>query len=488
MNTNKNKIGLAHGVFDILHIGHIKYFRKAKSICDKLIVSVTIDKFVNKGKNRPVFSISDRVKVLKSIEFIDEVVVSHYPTAVNIIKKIKPDFYIKGKDYKNLKKYPSKNLELEIKATKKVGGKFIVLDTDLKSSTKILNENFNYLDQDVNKFLKTIDKNKLAIKLKKIFFKTCNEKVLIIGEPIVDIHSNVKVLGKSQKSNIVSTTFVNDTKYGGGIILASNFMKEFFNDVGIIAFSNNHNNKIFKKYLNRKINIKKVPSKIEKILEKKRFVDAYSSNKLFQVNENEKYTLSKNSENLYFKKLKKICKNYDQLVVFDYGYGCLFKKNIDFLKKFSKKLSINCQANSSNFGYNLMSKYQSGNIAAVDEVEFRLIVQNKTDKISFLIDHNKKLINRFKIFIITMGTKGCYVCSKNKVYYVPTVFKNTFDTTGCGDIFFSAFIFFNTLKIFTFSEIALFSHVAAGMHANSIGNKNLINKNNFFQTIQTIIK
>ena len=63
-------------------------------------------------------------------------------------------------------------------------------------------------------------------------------------------------------------------------------MKEFFNDVGIIAFSNNHNNKIFKKYLNRKINIKKVPSKIEKILEKKRFVDAYSSNKLFQVNEN----------------------------------------------------------------------------------------------------------------------------------------------------------------------------------------------------------
>jgi len=87
-----------------------------------------------------------------------------------------------------------------------------------------------------------------------------------------------------------------------------------------------------------------------------------------------------------------------------------------------------------------------------------------------------------------MGTKGCYVCSKNKVYYVPTVFKNTFDTTGCGDIFFSAFIFFNTLKIFTFSEIALFSHVAAGMHANSIGNKNLINKNNFFQTIQTIIK
>ena len=87
-----------------------------------------------------------------------------------------------------------------------------------------------------------------------------------------------------------------------------------------------------------------------------------------------------------------------------------------------------------------------------------------------------------------MGTKGCYVCSKNGVYFIPTVFKNTFDTTGCGDIFFASFIFFNSLNYFTLPETALFSHIAAGMHANSAGNKNSINKDNFFQIIQTIIK
>lgn len=87
-----------------------------------------------------------------------------------------------------------------------------------------------------------------------------------------------------------------------------------------------------------------------------------------------------------------------------------------------------------------------------------------------------------------MGVKGCYIISKNKIHFIPTVFKNTFDTTGCGDIFFSAFVFFNSLKIFDIKELGLLSHIAGGMHANYQGNKNLINKNNLFQIIQTIIK
>ena len=69
--NQKIKVGLVHGVFDIMHIGHIEYFKAAKKLCDKLIVSVTTDKFVNKGSNRPAFTIKDRIKVLQSIKFID---------------------------------------------------------------------------------------------------------------------------------------------------------------------------------------------------------------------------------------------------------------------------------------------------------------------------------------------------------------------------------------------------------------------------------
>ena len=295
-------------------------------------------------------------------------------------------------------------------------------------------------------------------------------------------------MGKSQKSNVVSTNLVNNEEYGGGTILVANLLSEFINRVDILSFSNNFNNKILKKHLNKKINIQKVFSNDEKIIIKKRFVDNYNKSKLFQINENEKSILSLKSKKLYLAKLKKIIKNYDQIIVFDYGYGHLFDKCIKLLENNFKKVFVNCQTNSSNYGFNLLTKYKKANIACVDEIEFRLSVGSKYEDIRSIIKKNTKLISRYGLFVITTGSRGCYVCKNNKTYFAPTVFKNLFDTTGCGDIFFSTFLFFVELKVFTIEEIILLSHIAAGMHGSKFGNENLINRENFFQKIQTIIK
>ena len=94
------KVGLCHGVFDVVHLGHILHFKQAKKFCDYLIVSVTADKYVNKGENRPMFSDKERVNFLKNIKSIDEVIISNYPTAIEVIKKIKPRFYFKDVEYR----------------------------------------------------------------------------------------------------------------------------------------------------------------------------------------------------------------------------------------------------------------------------------------------------------------------------------------------------------------------------------------------------
>ena len=65
-HKNKKTV-LCHGVFDVIHIGHIEHFQQAKKKGDVLIVSITADKFVNKGPGRPAFSIGNRVKILKEI-------------------------------------------------------------------------------------------------------------------------------------------------------------------------------------------------------------------------------------------------------------------------------------------------------------------------------------------------------------------------------------------------------------------------------------
>ena len=99
LKKNKKKIVLCHGVFDLLHIGHIEYFKEAKTAGDILIVSVTSNKYVNKAPGKPIFNQNNRINFLKSLKFFNKVIWSDHPTAMNSIKTYKPDIYFKGKDY-----------------------------------------------------------------------------------------------------------------------------------------------------------------------------------------------------------------------------------------------------------------------------------------------------------------------------------------------------------------------------------------------------
>ena len=87
----KKKIVLCHGVFDLVHIGHLNYFKSSKIKGDILVVSVTPGKFVNKGINRPYNTDKDRIDFLSSIEIFDPIVLNTTATAVNVIKKMKPE-------------------------------------------------------------------------------------------------------------------------------------------------------------------------------------------------------------------------------------------------------------------------------------------------------------------------------------------------------------------------------------------------------------
>ena len=96
-------IVFTNGCFDILHRGHVELLRfcKSKYPDHKLVVGVNSDDSVKrlKGKNRPVNNISDRVFLLESIRFVDEVIVFSEDTPYNLIRKVNPDIIVKGGDY-----------------------------------------------------------------------------------------------------------------------------------------------------------------------------------------------------------------------------------------------------------------------------------------------------------------------------------------------------------------------------------------------------
>ena len=117
-----NRVVLCHGCFDILHVGHIRHLQAAKELGDVLVVTVTADEFVNKGPDRPIFSVALRVEALRALRCVDFAFPNYAPTAVNVIGTLKPRIYCKGGD--NRSNYTA-NFREESAAIRLVGGELV---------------------------------------------------------------------------------------------------------------------------------------------------------------------------------------------------------------------------------------------------------------------------------------------------------------------------------------------------------------------------
>ncbi len=105
LKAKNRKIVFTNGCFDILHLGHIKYLEKAKSLGDILIIGLNSDRSVSvlKGDERPINSQNDRAYLLAAIEVVDHVVIFDEDTPYNLIKIIQPNILVKGSDYRGKK-------------------------------------------------------------------------------------------------------------------------------------------------------------------------------------------------------------------------------------------------------------------------------------------------------------------------------------------------------------------------------------------------
>ncbi len=135
------KVVHCHGCFDLMHPGHIKYFQAAKKMGDVLTVTVTPDIYVDKGPGRPVFNQELRAESIAALECVDYVAINAWPTAVETIKLLKPNVYVKGQEFEKLEDKTGK-LQKELEAIKEVGAQIGFTHEIVFSSTKILNDHF----------------------------------------------------------------------------------------------------------------------------------------------------------------------------------------------------------------------------------------------------------------------------------------------------------------------------------------------------------
>ena len=135
------KVVLCHGCFDLMHPGHIKYLQAAKKMGDALIVTLTPDQFVDKGPGRPVFNQQLRAESLAALECVDLVAINKWSTAVNTLRLLKPDIYVKGQEFENLEDASGK-IQKEVEVLNQIGGEIRFTHEIVFSSSELINKYF----------------------------------------------------------------------------------------------------------------------------------------------------------------------------------------------------------------------------------------------------------------------------------------------------------------------------------------------------------
>lgn len=487
------KIVLCHGVFDVLHYGHILHFDEAKNLGDVLIVSVTADKFVNKGPNRPIFNLATRMKMLASINNIDFIVPNNDETPIDLIKNLKPNVYCKGKDYIDSKNDVTGNIKKEIKAIKLAGGKIHYSKTPLMSSSQVINQTSLSLNEKQKKFINKIKNNSDFNKnqsVPSIFNSFKDLKVLVIGETIIDQYVFCESLGKSGKEPVLVLRDLYSEKYLGGAAAIANNISEFCEKVTILS-------NIGEKKEEEQFILKKLKKNIKKIfinknnsptIVKKRFLDEINKTKVLGVYSINDQPLDKEEEKKFIFKLSEEIKKHDLVIVSDYGHGLISKKSAKEIIKKSKFLAVNTQVNASNIGYHVISKYKGANFITVNETELRHELRDKNSEVTELI---KKISNNLKCKYVTVtcGDEGAFIYNRlaKKINHSPAFASKVVDKVGTGDtmLILIALALYNKLDL-DFSM--LISSLAAAENINNFANKKNLVKNNLIKSVQAYLK
>lgn len=139
LRAEGKKIVLCHGCFDLMHPGHIKYLLASRLMGDVLVVTVTPDRYVDKGRGRPVFNQQLRAESLAALECVDYVAVNQWPTAEETLRLLRPDIYVKGQEFENLKDKTGK-IQREYEVLKEIGAEMRFTHEIVFSSTKLIKE------------------------------------------------------------------------------------------------------------------------------------------------------------------------------------------------------------------------------------------------------------------------------------------------------------------------------------------------------------
>jgi rfaE bifunctional protein kinase chain/domain/rfaE bifunctional protein nucleotidyltransferase chain/domain len=439
LRTKGKRVAHCHGVFDLLHVGHVRHFQKAREFGDVLIVTVTPDEYVNKGPNRPAFSQLLRAELLANLQCIDYIAINRWPSAVEVLKLLKADFYVKGSEYKDPDKDVTGGITLEQQAIESVGGKLVFTDDIVFSSSSLLNRHMPSLPKDAAEYLIEFAKSHPPDELLGYLNGAKKLRVLLVGETIIDDYHYCETMGKSGKEPILAVRYKSREQFAGGVIALANHVASFCDKVDVISALGSEDTQ--ESFIRSKLKANITPTFIYQsgtpTIVKRRFIESYPFQKMFEV-----YLMNEDADEhqnamRFCKILEERVADYDLVIVCDFGHHLLEAEAIDILCRKAKCLAVNTQSNAANHGFNTASKYSRADYYCISEKELRLEARKRREELSAIIANVGEKLSSRKM-LVTRGRQGL-VCYSNDapMVQVPAMAGHFVDRIGAGDAVFA---------------------------------------------------
>ena len=491
LKAEHKRIVLCHGVFDLVHPGHIHHFEQAKKMGDVLVVSVTSAKYVRKGPGRPFFNDEQRLGFLEAISIIDYVILSEGYTVDDVVEAVEPDFYVKGSEYADEDGDITGKIREERELVENHGGKLRFTDGQVFSSTRLINRGLSGLTEEVREYMEGFRKKYSMEDFLSWTEKAEKLKILVIGEIIIDKYSYCDVHGLMSKDMGYSARLENSEEYWGGAAAVARHLSTFSPNVTLLSVIGSES-RVFENIsrdMEGAISLDIVRDADNPTIEKHRYLVRNAKReeyrKLFAVNNISRYPkIGSNARTDFLNRLRKGLSGADVVFLCDFGHGLMDEETMDLVQDRAKFLALNCQTNSANFGLNPITKYHHADVFILDQKELKLAFPK-------FVGQEEIGLRRLSEHLggkgcLTRGSDGAACLCGESYIKCPAFTLQVKDTVGAGDAFYAVSGLMSAAGAPQEASM-VFGNIAGALGANIVGNKEAVEKVNVLKYASTLM-
>jgi rfaE bifunctional protein kinase chain/domain len=429
------RVVLCHGVFDLIHIGHIRHFEQARRKGDVLVVTLTPDRYVNKGANRPAFPEKLRAEAIAALVIVDYVGVNQWPTAVDTLRLLHPDVYCKGSEYRKHQVDAQSHMLPEVVEAKNLGIAMEYTEDITSSSSTLINRYFSTFPPETDKWLQLFRKEHNAEEIIGHLEALRSLKVLVVGEAIIDEYIYCNAMGKSTKDPVLACRYMETESIAGGSLAVANHVAGFCDEVRLVTCLGDRERRedFVRSTLRPNVEPILLTKSDSPTIHKRRIVDHYTQNKLLELYVMEDRLLQGDNEMVLNNTVAEGLGDWDVVIAIDFGHGLFTPSLIETLCSGVRFLAVNAQSNAGNQGFNPISKYGRADYICLANHEINIETRLREGDLRERIVEVSQRVD-CPSFTVTLGRNGSTHYEKGKGFVdVPALATQVTDRVGAGD-------------------------------------------------------